>query len=77
MPVVCRLPVLAYEVTNTTDRPLEVAVCGSMRNFIGKDGSKFRTDWKGDFIPVGAKRIETGFVKRTFARPLPVFGRSG
>ncbi|MDR2041255.1 MAG: hypothetical protein LBP98_02925, partial [Tannerella sp.] len=47
--------VLAFEVTNTGDRPLEVAVCGSMRNFIGKDGSRFRTDWKGDFIPVGAK----------------------
>ncbi len=47
--------VLAYEVTNVTDRPVEAAVCGSMRNFIGKDGSKFRTDWKGDFIPVGAK----------------------
>lgn len=47
--------VLVYEVTNTTDTPLEVSVSGSMRNFIGKDGSKFHTDWKGDFIPVGAK----------------------
>ena len=48
--------VLAYEVTNTGDSPLEVSVCGSMRNFIGKDGSKFRTDWKGDYIPVGAEK---------------------
>ncbi|MGN0213246.1 MAG: GH116 family glycosyl-hydrolase [Muribaculaceae bacterium] len=46
--------VLSYEVTNTTNLPVEVAVCGSMRNFVGKDGSKFRTDWKGDFIPTGA-----------------------
>ena len=56
--------VLAYEVTNTTDRPLEVAVCGSMRNFIGKDGSKFRTDWKGDYIPTGAKDNKNQFRKK-------------
>lgn len=30
--------VLAYEVTNTTNAPLEVSVCGTMRNFIGRDG---------------------------------------
>lgn len=47
--------VLSYEVTNTTGQPVEVAVCGSIRNFIGKDGSKFFTDWKGDYIPTGAK----------------------
>ncbi|MGM9802860.1 MAG: GH116 family glycosyl-hydrolase [Muribaculaceae bacterium] len=47
------IAVLSYEVTNTTNQPLEVAVCGSMRNFVGKDGSKFRTDWKGDYIPTG------------------------
>lgn len=28
--------VLSYVVENKTDRPLEVSVCGSMRNFIGK-----------------------------------------
>ena len=32
------------------------AVCGSLRNFIGKDGSRFTSNWKGDFIPVGAVR---------------------
>lgn len=58
------IAVLAYEVTNTTDRPLEVAVCGSMRNFIGKDGSKFRTDWKGDYIPTGAKDNKNQFRKK-------------
>lgn len=47
--------VLTYEVTNTSKQSLEVAVCGSLRNFIGKDGSKFHTDWKGDYIPIGAK----------------------
>ena len=47
--------VLTYEVTNTTNEPIEVSVCGTIRNFIGKDGSKFHTDWKGDYIPDGAK----------------------
>lgn len=32
------------------------AVCGSLRNFIGKDGGRFTSNWKGDFIPVGAVR---------------------
>jgi uncharacterized protein (DUF608 family) len=50
------IAILSYEVTNTTDSPIEVAVCGSMRNFIGRDGSKFMTDWKGDYIPLGAKK---------------------
>lgn len=46
--------VLSYEVTNTSGTEVEVSVCGAIHNFIGKDGSKFRTDWKGDFIPTGA-----------------------
>jgi uncharacterized protein (DUF608 family) len=29
--------ILRYEVTNTSDAPIEVSVCGIMRNFIGKD----------------------------------------
>jgi uncharacterized protein (DUF608 family) len=49
------IAVLQYEVTNKTDQPLEVAVCGILRNFIGMDGSKTWRDWKGDFIPQGAK----------------------
>ena len=49
------LAVLSYEVTNTTEADLEVAVCGAIRNFIGKDGQDFRLDWKGDRIPTGAK----------------------
>jgi non-lysosomal glucosylceramidase len=34
------MAVLRYEVTNTTSAPLEVAVCGSLPNFIGDDGTK-------------------------------------
>ena len=48
--------VLSYEVTNLTDKPLAVSVCGTMRNFVGQDGSKTRRDWKGDYIPYGAKK---------------------
>ncbi|MDR0845033.1 MAG: hypothetical protein LBN71_07410, partial [Tannerella sp.] len=47
--------ILTYEVENQSDAPLEVAVCGNLRNFVGQDGSRSTVDWKGDFIPVGAK----------------------
>ena len=49
------IAILSYEVTNVTSEPVEVSVCGSIRNFIGKDGSKFTTNWKGDYIPIGCK----------------------
>ncbi|MEN7547664.1 GH116 family glycosyl-hydrolase [Rapidithrix thailandica] len=49
------IAILTYEVSNLSDEPLEVSICGSMRNFIGKDGSKVRKNWKGDIIPVGAQ----------------------
>ncbi len=49
------IAVLSYEVTNLSNQFLEVAVCGSMRNFVGVDGSDSYRDWKGDFIPRGAK----------------------
>jgi len=49
------IAVLKYEVTNSTDMPMEVAISGNIRNFIGQDGSKYYRDWKGDFIPTGAK----------------------
>jgi len=49
------IAILKYEVQNTSDEALEVAVSGNMRNFIGKDGREHTTNWKGDYIPVGAK----------------------
>ena len=55
--------VLSYEVTNTTNQPMDVAICGSMRNFIGKDGSQFRTDWKGDYIPTGVKDNKNEYIE--------------
>jgi uncharacterized protein (DUF608 family) len=52
--------VLTYEVSNITDKPLTVSVAGSMRNFVGEDGSKTKRNWKGDYIPLGAnKNINT------------------
>ena len=53
--------VLTYEVTNLTDQPIQVSVCGSMRNFVGKDGSIYHRDWKGDFIPDGDKNNQNVF----------------
>ncbi|WP_430814955.1 GH116 family glycosyl-hydrolase [Carboxylicivirga sp. RSCT41] len=49
------MAVLNYEVTNTSNDDIEVSVSGNIRNFIGKDGRKHTSDWKGDFIPTGAK----------------------
>jgi uncharacterized protein (DUF608 family) len=57
------IAVLSYEVTNTDDRPVEVSIAGSLRNFIGKDGNRFRTDTKGDYIPLGAKNNRNEFRK--------------
>lgn len=55
------IAILRYEVTNKTDSPLKVSVCGSIRNFIGKDGSKFYLDWKGDRIYEGAVKNKNEF----------------
>lgn len=49
------MAILNYEVTNTSKDEIEVSVSGNIRNFIGKDGRKHTSDWKGDFIPTGAK----------------------
>jgi uncharacterized protein (DUF608 family) len=49
------IAILRYEVENISDKSLEVAVCGSIRNFIGRDGTRFHFDWKSDYIPDGAR----------------------
>lgn len=53
--------VLSYEVTNVGNVPLEISVCGSIRNFIGKDGSHLSKNWKGDEIPTGAKQNKNAY----------------
>jgi non-lysosomal glucosylceramidase len=55
--------ILHYELTNSTDSPLECSVCGSVPNFIGMDGSRTATDWKGDAYYVGAKGNRNTFRK--------------
>ncbi len=55
------IAVLRYEVSNKTDKPVSVSVCGSIRNFIGKDGSKYRVDWKGDKAFEGAKNNKNSY----------------
>ena len=52
--------VLSYEVTNTGQVPVDAAVCGSLRNFIGQDGSRFNTNG-ADFYPYGAKQNKNIF----------------
>ncbi|MDR1896342.1 MAG: hypothetical protein LBR10_06090 [Prevotellaceae bacterium] len=47
--------ILRYEVSNLTNAAIEVAVCGTMRNFIGTDGSKVYKTWTG-YDPYGAKK---------------------
>jgi uncharacterized protein (DUF608 family) len=59
------IAILTYEVTNLTSKPMDVSVSGSMRNFVGKDGSKYHQDWKGDFIPDGAKSNQNVFRKNS------------
>ncbi len=49
------IAILKYEIENISNGDLEVSVAGSLRNFIGKDGREHTSDWKGDFIPIGAK----------------------
>lgn len=48
-------------MTNPTHQSVEVAVCGSLRNFIGVDGSKFHFNWKGDMVPYGEKKNKNEF----------------
>jgi len=55
------IAVISYEVMNPTDGPLVVSVCGTMRNFIGADGSRMDKDWKGDLNPIGAKKNMNAF----------------
>lgn len=68
------IAILRYEVSNKTDKPINVSVCGSIRNFIGKDGSKYHMDWTGDKKFDGAKNNknefrETDIIKGIYFKP--------
>jgi non-lysosomal glucosylceramidase len=49
------LAVLRFEVRNTSKSPLQVTVCGSLPNFIGRDGSQTSQTWTGDRTATGGK----------------------
>jgi len=57
------IAILYYEVKNTTEQDVVVSVCGTMRNFIGADGSKKTRNWKGEYIPLGAKSNRNRFLE--------------
>jgi uncharacterized protein (DUF608 family) len=57
------LAVLRYEITNTSNDSADVSVCGTLRNFIGIDGSKQSKNWKGDMVYAGAKENINEFRK--------------
>ena len=57
--VLCRpdeFNTITIELRNTSSLPVSAAVCASLPNFIGIDGSETRKDWKGDRQYVGAKQ---------------------
>ena len=56
------IAVLTYEITNTTDESVDVSVCGSLRNFIGRDGSENYISWKGEKHPLGARNNRNSFI---------------
>jgi len=57
------IAVLTYEVFNKTENDIEVSVCGTLRNYIGQDGSKTRIDWKGESYPVGSNFNENEYIE--------------
>ena len=57
------IAILNYEVENSTSKPITVSIAGNIRNFIGKDGSSYTSNWKGDYIPTGALGNKNTFRK--------------
>ncbi len=53
--------VLRYVIQNKTDVALKGAVCGTLPNFIGCDGSNLSRDWKGDPVVSGPKANRNEF----------------
>lgn len=68
--------VLSYAVRNVTGRPVEVAVCGSLRNFVGRDGSRYQHNWKGDFVPAGARYNRNEYRERDGLKGLYLYSDS-
>jgi non-lysosomal glucosylceramidase len=50
-----------FVLINKTGRPLHAAVCGTLPNFIGADGSELGRDWKNDPLTSGPNRNRNEF----------------
>ena len=58
------IAILRFEITNMTDAPLTAAICGSLPNFIGRDGSQVTQTWTGDPMATGGKDNRNQFRRR-------------
>ncbi len=56
------IAILSYEIENTNDQPVEVAICGSFHNFIGQDGTQYYTN-RGSINPTGANKNKNEYRK--------------
>lgn len=70
------IAVLQYEVTNTSSQSLEVSIAGTMRNFIGVDGSNQYKNWKGDLEYAGAKFNQNKFQENTLIKGIYMWSDS-
>jgi uncharacterized protein (DUF608 family) len=59
------IAVLRFVLTNKTNEPVTASVCGVMDNFIGIDGSKEKTEWKGEQMLYGASRNRNTYKSST------------
>lgn len=70
------IAVLQYEVTNETNAPMDISVCGTMRNFIGIDGTNMRKNWKGDLVYYGAKNNMNAYRENNFVKGIYMWSDS-
>ena len=66
------LPIAVFrvELRNRSTQPVEAAVCASLPNFVGMDGSKTKRDWKGDPQVLGAAGNRNAFRRTADAQGL-------
>ncbi len=57
------IAILSYEVENLENIPVEISISGSIRNFVGQDGSKYYVGWNSDIFPYGTKNNINQFRK--------------
>ncbi len=55
------IAVFRFVLTNKTDQAVDASVCAVMDNFIGIDGSREITEWKGQQQLIGAKKNKNEF----------------